>query len=173
MTDLHKLRNKLCRELAQSEHDAKLHPAREARRLGDVPPAHSLLRISEHAEELRPRFEALMQRKHQRRGMRLGRTVGSMFSALRHAIFDRMIDSERAFRATLLGLRHGLDCARLLRDVAAREGDSFLVRFCDELLVERSGLLEDAEQTLSWFADCPSIALRAGRIALEPGAARS
>jgi hypothetical protein len=166
MTDLHKLRSKLCRELAQSEHDAKLHTMREARRLGTVPPAVALRAIATHAEEQRPRFESLMRR--QPAGLQLGRAVGFVFSTLRHYMFDRLLDTERSYRATLLGLKHGLDVARLLREVAARDGDAALVRFCDDLLVERALLVEDAEQQLAWFAECPQKALLSGfRMALS------
>lgn len=160
MSDLHKLRTKLCRELAQSEHDAKLHTMREARRLGPVPPAVALRAIATHAEEHRPRLEALLRR--QPVGLRLGRAVGFMFSTVRHYVLDRVIDAERSYRATLLGLKHGVDVARLLREVADREGDTALVWFCDELLDERARLIENVEQQLAWFADRPHLALRSG-----------
>ncbi len=171
MNELYKLRRKLARELAQSEKDAMLHTVREARRLGDVPPARALREIAAHAKALEPRFESLMTRD-QTLGLGVGRAVGHLFSALRHFFFDRLIDTERSFRATLLGLRHGVDAARLLREVALRAGDPRLVRFCDELLVDRLCLLEHAEQTLTWFAEQPAIALRSGfRMALSNGAA--
>jgi hypothetical protein len=168
MSDLHKLRTKLCRELAQSEQSARIHPLREARRLGKVPPAAALRTIADHAAMMRPRFEALM--RDQPAGRRVGRWVGKLFSALRHGLFDRMIDTERSFRGTLLGLRHGVDTARLLREVAARLGDVYLVAFCDELLARRLPLIARAEATLSWFADQPSRALQSGmRAALPAG----
>jgi hypothetical protein len=155
MHDLHELRTKLCRELAQSEHDAQLHPRREARRLGDIPPAHALVAIAEHADEVRPRLEALLV-KRAPKGRHLGRAVGKAFSGIRHAIVDRLISNERSYRATLLGLRHGVDCARLLREVALCDGDYHLVRFCDELLLDRLALIERAEQALAYFAECAS-----------------
>jgi hypothetical protein len=168
MQDLHKLCTKLCRELAQSEHSAVVHPQREAKRLGDVSPAHALLAIAEHAKELRPRFEALMV-KRQPKGMKIGRAFGEMFSTIRQAIADRVIDAERSYRGTLLGLRHGIDVARLLREVALREHDTHLMRFCDEFLIERLALIEGAEQALAWFAEQPSRAIRSGmRLALQP-----
>lgn len=169
MSDLQKLRTKLCRELAQSEQSARLHPRREARRLGKVPPAAALRSIADHAEELRPRFDALM-REDQPVGLRVGRWVGQLFSALRHGLFDRMIDTERSFRGTLLGLRHGIDTTRLLREVATRLGDVYLVAFCDELLARRLPLIARAEATLSWFAEQPARALQSGlRQALPTG----
>lgn len=161
MTDLHKLCTKLCRELAQSEQSAMVHPRREAKRLGDVSPAHALLAIAAHAESMRPRFEALMV-KRQPTGLRAGRAFGRVFSAIRQLIADRVIDAERSYRGTLLGVRHGIDLARLLREVAMREHDTHLMRFCDELLAERVGLVEGAEQALAWFAEQPTRAIRSG-----------
>jgi len=168
MHDLHKLCRKLCRELAQSEQSAIVHPRREAKRLGDISPAHALLAIAAHAEELRPRFEALMV-KRQPGGMKVGRAFGRAFSAIRHAIADRVIDVERSYRGTLLGLRHGIDVTRLLREVALREHDTHLMRFCDEFLLDRLALIEGAEQALAWFAEQPARAIQSGmRLALEP-----
>ena len=161
--DLQRLHNKLCRELAQSEHDAVIHTAREADRLGSIAPAEALRAISAHARELAPRINELLV--DQPVGRTLGRLVGEMFSTLRHYGFDRMIDTERSFRATLLGLRHGVDCVRLLREVGVCGNDADLTRFCDRYLLERQALLERAEQTLAWFAERPSQALQSGRVA--------
>ncbi|MEJ7602975.1 MAG: hypothetical protein WKG01_34125 [Kofleriaceae bacterium] len=106
--------------------------------------------------------------RRQPAGLQLGRAVGVAFSALRHFMFDRLIDHERSYRGTLLGCKHGLDVVRLLREVALRSGDSAVVRFCDDQLVERIPLLEAAERELAWFADCPTKALRSGlRVAFE------
>jgi hypothetical protein len=169
MSEVHRLRKKLCRELAQSEQSARIHPAREARRLGEVPPANALRAIADHAEGMRMRFEALMVRD-QALGLGAGRAVGRLFSAVRHALLDRLIDVERSFRGTLLGVRHGIDVARLLREVAARSGDVYLARFCDELIGERTPLIAAAEQSLAWFAEHPARALRSGlRAALPSG----
>jgi hypothetical protein len=165
--DLQRLREKLCRELAQSERSATVHTAREARRLGEVWPAVTLRAISEHAEAIRPGLEGLLAR--QPIGRRLGRAVGEAFSVVRHFLFDRLIDAERSFRGTLLGLRHGVDVVRLLREVGLRQLDHRLVRWCDEFLVDRMCLLEQAEQSLAWFAERPAKALASGaRLALQP-----
>jgi hypothetical protein len=167
MKDLHKLYAKLCRELAQSENSAIVHTRREARRLGDVPPAAALRTLGAHAAALRPRFTALMASR-QPVGLFLGRSVGQLFSSLRHLVFDRMIDTERSYRGTLLGFHHGIGVARLLREVAERLGDEHMVGFCDEMLAERLPLVEAAEQQVTWFAKRPTKALRSGlRVALE------
>ena len=43
--------------------EAWLDVHREAHRLGDVPPAHALLAIAEHAKAERPRFDALVAKR--------------------------------------------------------------------------------------------------------------
>jgi hypothetical protein len=154
-----RLRDNLCRELAQAEHDARICTRREAGRLGDVAPGHALLAISEHAADVEPVLAKLMG--HERAGLHLARWVADAFSAARHFLFDRLIDRERSYRMTLLGLKHGIDATRLLREVVSLTNDIALLKFCDLILVERLCLLEDAEQALVWFAEHPE-----GRLAL-------
>lgn len=158
--ELRHLCDKLCRELAQSEQSALVHPAREARKLGPTAPGRALSAISEHARALRPELEVLCVR--QAFGIRLGQLVGNTFSTLRTLLFDRLIDAEQSYRGTLLGVRHGIDLARLLREVALRRDQAGLVRFCERLLVERVALIQDAESALAWFADEPAAALHSG-----------
>jgi len=154
--------DKLVRELAQSEFDARLHTLRQARRLGPCPPADALAAISEHATSTWPGFLAAAGRKRAI-GIEIGRFVARVFSATRHFAVDLVIDAQRAYRGTLLGLVHGLDCARLLRAAAARCGEHGLARWCDQMLEDRVELLEVAANALLWFAEVPDVALhRAG-----------
>jgi hypothetical protein len=159
MTDLDQLCNKLCRELAQSEESARLHPMREARRLGNVAPAAALRAIADHAAQLRPRFVALMERD-QLTGLRLGRSVGKLFSALHYAFFVRVIDTERSFRGTLLGMRHGVDVVTMLRHVADASGRVGIGGFCTRWLEERVPLIAAVEHAMSWFAHHPTAAVQ-------------
>lgn len=169
MTSLQQLKEKLCRELSQSEQSAIAQPRREARRLGDVPPAHALLAISEHASAVRPRLDALFESRAGAPGIRFGKIVGEVFSVLRHAVFDRLIDTERSYRGTLLGVDHGADIVRMLAAIAARDGDEHLAMFCAEWLRDRLPLVERARRELAWFADQPELALQSGlRRALAP-----
>jgi hypothetical protein len=157
-SETQRLREKLGRELAQSEHDAVIHCEREAGRLGDVRPAIALRMISAHAKQLRPRLDEVLVVK-QPVGLRLARTVAETFSGLRHFLFDRMLSAERSYRATLLGLGHGLDTARLLCEVAKRDDDSILLfQFCNQLIADREPLLREAEGALAWFAEHPALA---------------
>jgi hypothetical protein len=165
---LRKLYCKLCRELAQSERSAVVHTRREARRLGDSPPALALRALGAHAVALRPRFDGLVETR-QPVGALAGRAFGQVFSVLRHYLFDRLVDVERSYRGTLLGFHHGLGVGRLLRDVALRLDEQEMVRFCDDLLRDRKPLVEAAERELSWFAERPRKAIQSGmRIAFEP-----
>jgi hypothetical protein len=168
VTPLDKLYTKLCRELAQSEHSAIVHTRREARRLGDVPPAHALVELGAHAASLRPRLSVLMSTR-QPLGVVLARIIGELFSTVRDLVFDRLIDLERSYRGRLLGFHHGIAVARLLRDVAARLGDQHMVGYCEDMLRERVPLLEAAEREVTWFAQRSTKAIRSGlSAALEP-----
>jgi hypothetical protein len=165
---LRKLYCKLCRELAQSERSAVVHTRREAQRLGDSPPARALRALGAHAAALRPRFDSVVA-SDQPAGAMAGRTVGHLFSMLRHYLFDRLIDVERSYRGTLLGFHHGLAVGRLLRDVAERLDERDAVAFLDDWLAERKPMVEAAERELHWFAEQPRKAIRSGlRIAFEP-----
>lgn len=161
------LRRKLCLELAQAEQDAYIQTAREAARLGDCLPAATLREVSAHAAHLRPRLDALLLPR-QPLGIRTGRLVGRVFSVVRHFFVDRVLSAERSYRATLLGIEHGLDAARLLREVAHQSADIRLFRFCDDLIAQREPLVREAGRALSWFAVHPGTALASGaRVALE------
>src|SRR4051812_3408220 len=163
MDELRKLKEKLCRELSQSEHSAVVQTRREARRLGDIPPAHALLQISAQARAIRPRLDALIAgRRATVRGVEIGKVVGELFSMLRHYLFDRMIDTERSYRGTLLGLDHGIDIVRMLAAICERDGDEHLAVFCEEWLATRIALVEGARACLAWFTAQPAFALQSG-----------
>ena len=169
MSELERLKQKLCRELAQSEHSAMVQPRREARRLGDTPPGDALCAISAHAEAMRPRLDALLVKRASRRGVRIGALVGEVFSLVRMLVADRVIDTERSYRGTLLGIDHGTDIVRMLFAIADRDGDQRLALFCKEWLAGRLALLSRARSELAWFAQEPRAALVSGlRRALAP-----
>ncbi|CAN5732954.1 hypothetical protein BH11MYX1_BH11MYX1_14540 [soil metagenome] len=144
--------------MAQSETSARYHPARQARQLGDTPPARAFAAIAQHAVAVWPAFEAVVDKKTL--GIGLGREIGKLFSTTRYLVFDRWMDTQRSYRATLLGLQHGLDCGRLLRRAADHMNDRALVTWCDDVLSKRADLVGHAEQQLAWFADHPEVAVR-------------
>lgn len=117
---------------------------------------------------MRPRFDSLVTER-QPLGVLAGRAVGQLFSALRHFLFDRLIDLERSYRGTLLGFHHGLSVGRLLRDVAERLDEREMIAFLEQWLRERDALVDAAERELHYFADLPRRAIKSGlRVAFEP-----
>ena len=156
------LRERLCYELSQSEHDAVVRCCREARRYTTEPPARALRTIVHHAVMIRPRLNFLRS-SNQLVRVRAGRAVAGLFATLRDVVFDWMVDAERSYRATLLGLRRGLDVARLLREVLLQQHDYPALRICDDLRTERAALLTRAEEGLRWFAENPDGALSSSR----------
>ena len=92
-------------------------------------------------------------------GHALGVLVADMFSNLRHYGVDRIIARERSYRATLLGLRHGLDATHLLRFASRGLGDDDVISFCDDLIAVREPSLARAVAALEWFAEQPEQAL--------------
>jgi hypothetical protein len=157
--DHHDLLVTLTRELFQTERSASLHPIREAERLGDVPPAHALRRVAEHAADILARLP-LLARAHALPVSTAGQRAGELFSHLREAIADRLIDPERSYRGSLLGMRHGIDLVRLMRATARAAGDDDLETWCGVWLDEREPLVEACAEQLAWFASHPVEAQR-------------
>ncbi|WP_437599828.1 hypothetical protein WMF28_44100 [Sorangium sp. So ce590] len=152
----------LVRELFQTERSAKAHPLVEAQRLGDVPPAHALRAISAHAEAVLSELPSLLGE----RGLPVsvgGSAVGQAFSVLRNHIADHLLSTEKSYRGTLLGMRHGVDLVELIQYVAAAEGDTLLAAWCARWLSTRRPLVEAAACELAWFAARPARATRAAK----------
>jgi hypothetical protein len=145
-----RLLEKLLRELARSEQQAIEHAPREARRIGETPPVGVLRDVAVHALSMRPRFAHVLD-GHNLPAARGG--ITATLSNLRDIVVDRIHDAERAYRAALLDLRHGLDVVRVLREVARLEGLFALIRWCDDWLAARRTLVARVEAQLGWFAD--------------------
>ena len=143
----------LLRELVQAETSAMVHCRREARRLGQTGPAQALLAVSRDAEQA---LAAMPFRRDWRAG--LSALLGRGFSLARQVV-DRLVDEERAYRGTLLGMRHGVDLVLLLREAALAAGELGLQVWCEEWLARRRPLVDAAVQQLSWFATRPRSSL--------------
>jgi len=152
-SDRRRLLDKLLRELQRSEAQALEHPAREGRRLGETPPVDALRDVAIHALAMRPRLQLALEGHNLTTG-RGG--ISATLSTLRQLVTDRMHDAERAYRAALLDLRHGLDVVRVLREVARLEELFGLIRWCDDWLPARRTLVARVEAHLAWFADQPN-----------------
>jgi hypothetical protein len=153
-----RLYDKLSREVLQSEHDAHLHSFREAQRQ-DGPPARILTTIGYHAQRTEPELRKLVTARQPFTAV-LALAVAKAFSNVRYYAADHLLARERTYRATLLGLRHGLDAAYLLRAAADRAQRTEVHDFCDRLIAEREPLLNSAVEVITWFADHPSFAMQ-------------
>ncbi|MFN7143693.1 MAG: hypothetical protein ACK4YP_07960 [Myxococcota bacterium] len=145
-------------EIFQSERSAARHTRVEARRLGSVPPADALHAVAVHADEA---LRALtgMSRPLDLHGRLAGQVVGTTFSLLRVGVGDRLLDPERSYRGTLLGIHHGIETVILLR--AAAEGMpeyDALVGYLGGWLETRRRLCDDCVAQLGWFAQNPEVA---------------
>lgn len=144
----------LFRELRQTERSAQVHGAREAKRVSGAP-QEALVAVSEHAARINRELPELMRSEELPTG-RVGRAVGAMFSSIREAVADRLVDLERSYRGTLLGLRHGVDVIKMIRHLADACGRVEIGGFCTRWLDEREPMVARAEHAMSWFAHHPA-----------------
>lgn len=147
----------LLREFSQSEMSAATHCRREARRLGAAPPADALTAVSADAQASMRAFPSEMKAVF---GFSLTASVGHFLSDARQLLIDRLVERERSYRATLLGMRHGLDLVALIRDVSKEVGETNINAWAVVWLDRRTPLVERAVDQLSWFALHREVALQ-------------
>jgi hypothetical protein len=82
----------------------------------------------------------------------LGSLLGALFSEARERIVDHLIDAERSYRGTLLGMRHGLDVMRMFGTCATLAQYDGLSAWAEGWLSLRTPLVDEAERQLAWFA---------------------
>lgn len=162
----------LLRELFQTEVSAARHCHREARRLRVAAPASAMRAIAEHARVALNELNAICERE----GLPVSpgaSLMGSLFSELRDKLADLSVQSERSYRATLLGVRRGLDVVRMVEMTADPSNKVALVAFCQGWLTTRTVLVERAEDAMRWFALHPEHASQLARpLFARPRAAR-
>ena len=166
-----RLVSKLFGEVFQTERSARRHPPIEAKRLGPCPPASALLAVSAHAARVEPQLNALASARGHRASS-IGTAVGSLFSRGRTGFADFFFTTERSYRATLLGMRHGFDLIVVFGAAARAEGDSELAAWCDEWLAERGALIADVAASVTWFGRHPERALKSAKRKTRDGATR-
>src|SRR6185295_13057519 len=149
----HSLLKSLFAELFQTERSAMKHPRREAERLGG-PPAQAMIAVADHAKGI---FAELCSaaRASDAPVSRAGMALGSLLSIARHLVLDRTVEAERSYRATLLGMRHGVDLMKLIRKLADASGKVELAGFCTRWLEQREPLVDRVESAMGWFAEHP------------------
>jgi hypothetical protein len=168
---LDKLLHNLIRELYQTEISAVKHCQREAIRLGQSAPAEALIAVSQHARAATPALIDLCRRE-QLPMSAAGGMVGALFSQLRDQVADRLVQSERSYRLTLLGIRHGIDLMRVVAATADAANRLELEQFCQGWLNTRIVLTERVEEELSWFVRHPEHATRLARPLVLAGRAQ-
>jgi hypothetical protein len=159
---LRSLLKSLMREFFQTETSAVLHCRREAGRLGEAPPARPLLEIAAQAEQFLKELPAIAK-KHDLPESPGGVAVGTLFSQARDKVFDRLIRTERSYRGTMLGVRHGVDLVQVLAPAAQQASFVELGGFCERWLGARRPLIAALERELPWFAKQPATAMRFAR----------
>jgi len=152
-----RLRETLMREVFQAERSAESHCTQEAGRLGGSTPASALRAVALHANRINHELPAVA-RAHKLPASGGGRLLGRALSLLRTAVIDRTVEEERSYRATLAGLRHGIDVVRMLQHVADASGEVTLGGFCAAWLAEREPLVADVAKAMRWFAHHPAAA---------------
>src|SRR5689334_4411230 len=108
LNPLDKLLHNVVHEVFQTESSARRHCRREAERLHGTGPGRAMLVISEHAAQALNQLGTICQREGLPVGVG-GSTVGMVLSEMRDKVLDRLIQSERSYRGTLVGLHHGID----------------------------------------------------------------
>jgi hypothetical protein len=142
-------------ELARAERSAIRRLRKQAHRVGDGEPySETMLRAARHAERSLPEFERSCRGWRQRART----TLEQVLATLREGLADLLVNHERSYRATLLGLRSEIDCAVLTQAVAQRVGRPDLAGFCGRWLDERRRLAAECERQLAWFAFHPQFA---------------
>jgi hypothetical protein len=156
------LLNNLLREVYQTETSAVQHCKREAERLGSSSPAAAMVAISEHASRAMPRLVELCQRENLPVSA-AGGLAGRLFSQVRDKLADRIVQSERSYRLTLVGIRHGIDLMRMVRSAAESADRSALSEFCSVWLDTRVVLTQHVEDEMRWFVRHPELATKLAR----------
>jgi hypothetical protein len=159
-------------ELFQSEKSASRHPLVEADRLGDSPPSLPMQLVAAHATRALSELDVLaVERKVEVGVAAMG--IGRGLSAIRNRFGDLPLRREQSYRMTLLGIRHGIDLVRLLREIAIAHDDSALMQWADQWLEERLQLIGQAEAQLAWFARKPEQAVQPVKNTIWARGARS
>lgn len=169
---LQRLLENLGPELFQTETSASRHCRREAKRYAGAAPSVPLLATAKHADGALVQLKELTARDDMKLST-TGVAIGALLSSVRERLADHLIEAERSYRGTLIGMRHGVDLVITLRHVVTAANRLDWVRFCDEWLNVRVPLVAQTEQQLAWFAEHSDRAIELARPLSIMGRARS
>lgn len=110
-----------------------------------------MLAVAEHADGSLRDLTALVA-KHELPRSSFGVLMGALFSEARERVADHLIDAERSYRGTLLGMRHGTDVVRMFAATARHANNAELAEWAEAWLERRDALVKEAELHLDWFA---------------------
>ena len=159
---LDKLLHNVVHEVFQTETSALRHCRREAERLGATGPGRAMIAISEHAAQVLDALGPVCKRE----GLPVsvgGSTAGLFLSEMRDKVLDRVIQSERSYRGTLMGLHHGIDLMKLVTLASEASGKTSLLDLCADWIPARTALVNRAIEELSWFVMHPERATELAR----------
>lgn len=117
----------------------------------DTPPAAALLAVAQHADVALRELDQLAQ-EHKLPRSSFGVLLGNLFSETRERLADRLIEGERSYRGTLLGMRHGVDVVHMVELTAREAGSDSLANWAATWLQRREPLVRDVERQLAWYA---------------------
>lgn len=167
----HQLMSTLLLEVFQAERSGAVHARREAERLSGSLPAQALHDLADDCMRALDELRVIAVRTKIPIGT-IGERIGDALSAVRHRFADLLLTRETSFRATLLGVHHGMDAIQLLLTHAEYEKDVEVVEWCMRTLDRRRPLLSNAQHELSWFGHHPDLAMQPAKVTLTGKAAR-
>lgn len=159
---LERLLHNVVHEVFQTETSAVRHCRREAERLGATGPGRAMNAISEHAARVLEQLGPVCEREDLPVSVG-GRALGAFFSEMRDKVVDRLMQSERSYRGTLIGLHHGIDLMKLVTLAAEAAGKPSLLDLCTDWIPARTALVERAVAELAWFVSHPERATELAR----------
>lgn len=162
LNQLDKLLHNVVHEVFQTETSALRHCQREAERLGATAPGRAMMAISEHAAGVLDALAPVCRREELPVSVG-GSAAGVFLSEMRDKVLDRLIQSERSYRGTLMGLHHGIDLMKLVMLASEASGKSSLIDLCAEWIPARTALVQRAVEELSWFVTHPERATELAR----------
>jgi hypothetical protein len=145
----------MTRAAAQTERAAMRQCQREADRLRHAASVGGLLAIAQHARASLGILPCVIERDGHVGSLLVGPREASVFAELREVLSSLLLENERAYRSTLLNLRHGVVLMENVGATARVASSLALSGFCEAWISTRVSLIEQAESELIWLVHHP------------------